>query len=531
MSHRLADTVLIKKPHQKASYSKEELLNFVRCADPVAGPLFFLSNFFWAQHPIKGKVLYKPYTYQLRMIDAYHNCKKSIVLAPRQCGKSLTAAGYLLWCAMFIPDQTILIAAHKFSGASEIMSRIRFGYENVPDYIRAGIVEYNKQSIVFDNGSRIIAQTTTETTGRGMSISIVYADELSYLRESIQHEFWASISMTLSTGGKIVVTSTPNNPDDLFASIWKNANKTEDEFGNSLPNGLGSNGFKAVLVNWQEHPDRDEAWAKEQKELLADDEKFAREVECRFIQDIETLINPFVLSTLNGIEPIRKEGQIRWYGTPQKNRTYLVALDPSLGTGGDYSAIQVFEAETKKQIAEWVHNKTRIEDQIKILQEITSYLNQVTENPHSVYWSVENNTIGEAALVAIRSIGEENIAGIFLSEPVKSGNRRIFRKGFNTTNSSKLAACAILKSLVENNKIQIFSKKLISEFRTFVSVENTYKAKVGESDDLVMSLILIIRMMESLKNYLPSLEDVQEQDVENLLPLPFIMSTSPTHYF
>ena len=192
---------------------------------------------------------------------------------------TVTAAGYLLWSAMFKSDQTILIAAHKFSGASEIMSRIRFGYESVPDFIRAGITEYNKQSIVFDNGSRIIAQTTTETTGRGMSISILYSDEMSSVRPTIAREFWTSCSLTLSTGGKAIVTSTPNNSDDLFADIWHNANKTEDEYGNTIPNGLGVNGFRAITALWNEHPDRDELWAHEQRELVGD-ERFAREILC-----------------------------------------------------------------------------------------------------------------------------------------------------------------------------------------------------------------------------------------------------------
>jgi len=279
MSQTLGTTTLIKHPHKKTKYTQQQLEEFAACADPVTGPFYFMSNHFWTQHTTKGKVLYKPYTYQIRLIDAYHNNKRVVAMMPRQCGKTVTAAGYLLWSAMFKPDQTILIAAHKFSGASEIMSRIRFGYESVPDYIRAGITEYNKQSIVFDNGSRIMAQTTTETTGRGLSISILYSDEMSSVRPTIAREFWTSCSLTLSTGGKAIVTSTPNNSDDLFADIWNNANKTEDEFGITLSNGLGINGFKAVTSRWDEHPDRDQAWADEQRELVGD-ERFEREINC-----------------------------------------------------------------------------------------------------------------------------------------------------------------------------------------------------------------------------------------------------------
>jgi hypothetical protein len=246
---------------------------------------------------------------------------------------------------------------------------------------------------------------------------------------------------------------------------------------------------------------------------------------CEFISFDETLINPFTLNQMQGIEPIDKTGQVRWYTKPTKGNIYLVALDPSIGTGGDPAAIQVFEAGSNRQVAEWTHNKTSIENQINLLKEITSYLLSITEQSTDIYWSVENNTIGEASLVTIRNIGEENIPGVFLSEPAKLGQAKKFRKGFTTTNPNKLSACAKLKSLVENRKIHLYSRKLISELKTFVSVENTYRAKPGETDDLVTALITIIRMMETLKGFIPELQDIREVS-EFTMPLPFLMSTS-----
>ena len=252
---------------------------------------------------------------------------------------------------------------------------------------------------------------------------------------------------------------------------------------------------------------------------------------CNFIIFDETLINPFKLSQMEGIDPIEKTGQVRWYRRPTKDGIYLCALDPSMGTGGDPSAIQVFEAGTNKQIAEWTHNKTPIENQVKLLKEITSYLVSITNSPSSVYWSVENNTLGEAALVTIRHIGEENIPGIFLSEPVRLGNVRKFRKGFNTTNTVKLTACAKLKQLVESDRIHIYSRKLISELKTFVSSENTFKAKIGETDDLVMAVITIVRMIETLKNYIPSMNEIQDKADESTMPLPFLMNSSSSRLY
>ena len=166
--------VLVKAPHRRHPYTEQQIEDFVRCADPDTGPHHFMSHFFYIQHPLHGKLLYQPYEYQDRLIETYHNYRFSISMMPRQTGKSTSAAGYLLWYAMFIPDSTILVAAHKYLGAQEIMQRVRYAYEACPDHIRAGVVSYNKGSIEFDNGSRIVSQTTTENTGRGMSISLLY---------------------------------------------------------------------------------------------------------------------------------------------------------------------------------------------------------------------------------------------------------------------------------------------------------------------------------------------------------------------
>lgn len=512
--------VIVKKAHQVESFTEQQIHEIAKCADPSTGPQYFMANYLYIQHPTKGSIQYHPFEYQKRLIDTYHNYRFSISLMPRQTGKSTSAAGYLLWYAMFVPDSTILVAAHKYLGAQEIMQRIRYAYEHCPDYIRAGVVSYNKGSIDFDNGSRIVAQTTTENTGRGMSISLLYCDEFAFVRPTIATEFWTSISPTLATGGKCIITSTPNSDEDQFALIWKGANKTLDEYGNETA--LGVNGFKAYRSKWQEHPERDDVWAAEQRSQLGD-ERFRREMECEFIIHDETLINAVTLLELDGIEPIERQGQVRWYKKPTKGCTYLVGLDPSLGTGGNPSAIQVLELPTLLQIAEWQHNKTPVQKQVAILKEITKYLVDSVENNNDVYYSVENNTLGEAALVAIAEIGEENIPGIFLSEPKRVGGGGN-RKGFNTTNKVKLAACAKFKALVENRKLHIASKNLLSELKTFVAKGTSYEAKEGETDDLVMSMLLVIRMLQFIKEFDANLDSHVRDTLEDFIePMPFIM--------
>ena len=515
------DYTLIKKPHTIESFNEQQVREFMACADPVTGPEYFMSNFFYIQHPVQGRMLYKPFEYQKKLIHTYHNYRFSISLMPRQTGKSTSAAGYLLWYAMFVSDATVLVAAHKYTGAQEIMQRVRYAYESVPDHIRAGVTSYNKGSLEFDNGSRIVAQTTTETTGRGMSISLLYSDEFAYVRPTIAKEFWTSISPTLSTGGKAIITSTPNSDEDKFAEIWKGANKCIDEYGNTTE--LGINGFKAYRSFWYEHPDRDEKWAAEQRAQLGED-RFRREMNCEFIIDDETLIAPTTLIDLEGVEPIERQGQIRWYKKPQRGSTYVIALDPSLGTGGDPAAIQVLELPGFIQVAEWQHNRTPVPGQINVLKEICNYIYEIVGSETDIYYSVENNTIGEAALICINEVGEENIRGAFLSEPARIGNGRRYRKGFTTTNKSKLAVCAKLKTMVESGKLTINSRNLVSELKNFVAAAGSFAAKPGETDDLVLSMLLAMRITQVLQTFDPAIDSKMKDSFDDIMePMPFIM--------
>ena len=225
-----------------------------------------------------------------------------------------------------------------------------------------------------------------------MSLSVIYCDEFAFVNPpSKASEFWTSLAPTLATGGKCIITSTPNSDEDQFALIWKEANKKLDEYGNEQA--VGKNGFAAFKASWQEHPERTEEWAKEERARIGE-ERFRREHDCEFIIYDETLIAPIKLADLQGHDPTERHGHVRWYDKPKKGRAYLVALDPSLGTGGDYAAIQVFEMPDMKQIAEWQHNATPIQGQIRILKSILEQIKDQVGETIEIYYSIENNTIG-----------------------------------------------------------------------------------------------------------------------------------------
>jgi hypothetical protein len=218
---------------------------------------------------------------------------------------------------------------------------------------------------------------------------------------------------------------------------------------------------------------------------------------------------------LEGTEPVFRQGQIRWYKKPEKGNLYTVALDPSIGTGGDPAAIQIFEANSTTQVGEWKHNKTDIPSQIKLIAQINKYIVECTSEPNNLYYSIENNSIGEAALVSLAEYGESNIPGTFISEAGKK------RKGFNTSNKSKLAACAKFKTLLESKKLTVHSRSLISELKAFVASAGSYAAKIGDTDDLVMSSLLTVRMIQELGSYHFDLDNYMRDHDEFIAPLPF----------
>ena len=518
------DGVLTKKANQRETYSESQIEDLMKCMDPDEGYLHFAKHFAHIQHPVKGKLIFDPFEYQLRLMHSYHNYRFNINMMPRQTGKTTCASIYLAWYAMFNADQTILIAAHKYTGAQEIMQRIRYVYELCPDHIRAGVVSYNKGSIDFENGSRIISQTTTGTTGRGLSISLLYCDEFAFVQPNIAEEFWTSISPTLATGGRAIITSTPNSDEDTFATIWKQAEDKFDEHGNEQE--VGRNGFHSFMASWDEHPDRDEEWKTAEIGRIGE-EKFRREYGCEFLVFDETLINSLKLAVLEGTDPKINMGQVRWYKKPDPDKSYVVGLDPAMGTGGDYSAIQVFELPTYEQVAEWQHNTTAIPGQIRVLSDICKYIADESKSDTGIYWSVENNGIGEAALLVIQDFGEENIPGLFISEPIRKGHVRKFRKGFNTTHSSKTTTCARLKTMVENDKLIVKSKPLVSELKAFVATGSSFQAKPGYNDDLVSATILVLRMMNVMKDWDVTVYNTFsqiEQDDDYEMPMPIFIS-------
>ena len=254
---------LIKRAYAPSEFTPENIQELAKCQ---RDPVYFIKNYIYLQHPKQGKILFKLYDYQEELVRTLQEERWTIALLARQMGKTQTISMYLLWYAMFVPDQTVLIASKNNGHAMEIMDRIRFAYEELPHWLKAGCKYYNKHNIEFDNGSRIKSEATTEKTGRGLSISKLYLDELGFINPRIQENMWASLAPTLSTGGSAIISSTPNGDTELFAQLWRGAN-------------TGQNSFKPLFYPWNRHPERGEDYLKEMRGQLGP-KKFRQEVLC-----------------------------------------------------------------------------------------------------------------------------------------------------------------------------------------------------------------------------------------------------------
>lgn len=253
----------IKKANELSEYNTDNLIELEKCANDV---IYFCTNYVKVTHPTKGAVPFEPYPYQIRMLEAFRDHRFNLVLAGRQLGKSTVIAMYMLHCALFDFDKNFLVASNKEKNAIEIMERIRFAYEELPFWLKPGVVQYNTKTIKFDNGCKIDSQATSPTTGRGGSFAKILIDELAFVPKKIQEEMWTSITPTISTGGSLIVSSTPNGDSDLFASLYRKAKSGDD-------------GFNLIQVEWNEHPDRDNKYKVEMIQKIGE-QKWFQEYEC-----------------------------------------------------------------------------------------------------------------------------------------------------------------------------------------------------------------------------------------------------------
>ena len=499
---------LIKKAYANKKLTKKEAQELIKCA---SDPFYFFNKYLKIQHPTRGEVLFNLYPYQEENLKAIVENDKIIILQPRQSGKSALIVGYLLWETIFTPDVNVGIASHVGDSAKDLMSRVRYSYESLPHWLKPGVKSYNVFSVEFDNNSSIESTTTTENTFRGRSKTILYLDELAFVNPLISNKFWTSLrpSLTASSSGgrsvKLIVTSTPNGSEGLFATLWFNSEQ-------------GLNDFYPRRVYNNEVPGRENE-SEFKKEMLMDmtETQYSQEFECKFLSDSGTLIYSPILEALRPSEPISEYNGMKIY-RPLENKRLGLSVDVGTGTGQDFSVFQVFDLDRLEQVAEFRNNQLNITDLTKRLISVLKYLNDLAQE---VTFTVEANSIGQGVTQLIRNADNRIFSEI---EMISTGKH----DGILTTTKSKMKGCTKFKDLIESDRMKIHSKELISELKFFVKSGVSFKAERGKTDDLVMGCVLMCLMLDEISLYdahvydvLHSVNIIGDMEEEDGNPLPF----------
>lgn len=515
----------LKPPGIEIQYTKEQLEEYVKCAND---PVYFCSKYVKVKTLDKGIMPFQLYDYQEEFVKQIHKNRFVISKWPRQSGKSTSVIGYICHYVTFNQSVNVAILANKLKTAKdELFAKLQLAYENLPHFLQQGVVEWNKTSFKLENGSRVVCDATSSSAIRGGSYNLLLLDEYAFLPSHIAEEFYSSTYPTISAGltTKLIIVSTPNGMNH-FHKLWVDANRPEGH--------KSKNRFVAVEVDWTQvpitpgGPRRNKEWAEEQIANTSQ-EQFNQEYGCSFLGSSNTLISSTKLNVLAPEEPISEsvEGH-RVYEIPQEDKIYFLQADVSRGQGSDFSAFTVIDGtSTPYKVVATYRNNT-----ISPFNFPTVIFNSAKAY-NNAYVLIETNDLGgQVSNILHTDLEYENVLmtkvmgrkGQVLSQGFGGVGRN--EMGIRTTAQTKKIGCAILKRLIEENKILLNDERIIVELMSFISKSNTYKAEDGQHDDLVMSLVFFAWLTRQdyfsdlIEQAKFSYEDSKKPEDDNILFMP-----------
>ena len=465
----------LKKANVQQEWTKEELQEYKRCMDD---PQYFVENYIMIVSLDEGLVPFKLYDFQKEMIGTFHNNRFTICKLPRQSGKSTTIIAYLLHYVLFNPSVNVAILANKAATARDLLGRLQLAYEHLPKWLQQGVMSWNKGSLELENGSKILASSTSASAVRGGSYNIIFLDEFAYVPANVAEQFFSSVYPTISSGKttKVMIVSTPHGMN-MFYKLWVDAEEERNEY---VP----------IEVHWSEVPGRDEAW-KEQTIKNTSQSQFNTEFECEFLGSIDTLITPTKLKQMTYRAPIQSNAGLDVHVQPEDGHTYMITADVSRGTSNDYSAFVVIDV---TEIPYKVVAKYR-DNEIKPML-FPAKIYDVARAYKHAFVMVEVNDIGEQVANALQfDLEYDNLimasmrgrAGQVIGGGFSGGRAQL---GVRTTKAVKRIGCSNLKQLVEDNKLIIEDLEVITELSTFIVKGQSFEADEGCNDDLVACLFM-----------------------------------------
>ena len=465
----------LKRANVSQEWTKKEVEEYSKC---MKDPLYFIQTYIRIVSLDEGLVPFKMYDFQKEMVGTFHSNRFTICKLPRQSGKSTTIIAYLLHYVLFNASVNVAILANKAATARDLLGRLQLAYEHLPKWLQQGVMSWNKGSLELENGSKILASSTSASAVRGGSYNIIFLDEFAYVPSNVAEQFFSSVYPTISSGKttKVMIVSTPHGMN-MFYKLWVDAEE-------------GRNSYIPIEVHWSEVPGRDEKW-KEETIKNTSQAQFNTEFECEFLGSIDTLITPYKLKQLTYRAPKQSNAGLDVHIPPEEGHTYVLVADVSRGTKNDYSAFVVMDV---SDIPYRVVAKFR-DNELKPLI-FPSKIYDTARAYNQAYVLIEVNDIGEQVANAMQfDLEYDNLimasmrgrAGQVIGAGFSGGRAQL---GVRTTKAVKKIGCSNLKQLVEDNKLIVEDYDIINELSTFIVKGSSFEADDGCNDDLVACLFI-----------------------------------------
>ena len=514
----------LKKANTPIEFTQEQILEFVACRHD---PVYFSKKYIKIVSLDEGLVNFNMYPFQEKLVRNFHENRFNIRKMPRQTGKSTTVVSYLLHYAVFNDNVNIAILANKASTARDLLGRLQLAYENLPKWMQQGILAWNKGSLELENGSKILAASTSASAVRGGSYNVIFLDEFAFIPNHIADQFFASVYPTISSGQKtkVIVVSTPRGMNHFYR-MWHDAER-------------GKNEYIPTEVRWSEVPGRDAVW-KEQTIANTSEQQFRVEFECEFLGSVDTLISSAKLKTLVYDEPIKRNAGLDIYFEPIKNHDYVITVDVARGVGIDYSAFVITDITTfpHKVIGKYKNNEIKPMLFPSIIVDIAKAYN-------NAFILCEVNDIGDQVASIIQyDLEYDNLllcsmrgrAGQIVGQGFSGKKTQL---GVKMSKTVKKVGCSNLKTLIEDEKLIFNDYDIISELTTFIQKSNSFEAEEGCNDDLAMCLVIYAWLVA--QEYFKELtdqdvrkriyEDQRDQIEQDMSPFGFIVDGTEDESF
>jgi len=505
----------LKKANTPIEFSQAQIVEFLKCKDD---PVYFAKQYVKIVSLDEGLTQFQPYDFQEKLINNFHDNRFNICKMPRQTGKSTTVVSYLLHYVVFNDSVTIGILANKAATARELLGRLQIAYENLPKWMQQGIIAWNRGNLELENGSKILAASTSASAVRGMSFNILFLDEFAFVPNHVADSFFASVYPTITSGKqtKVIIVSTPHGMNHFYR-LWHDAERSKNEY---VP----------TDVHWSEVPGRDSAW-KATTIANTSEQQFKVEFECEFLGSVDTLIAPSKLRALIYESPIKSNAGLDVYEPVKEDHDYVITVDVARGVSKDYSAFIVVDITQfpHRLVAKYRNNE------IKPML-FPNLIFDVARSYNGAYVLCEVNDVGDQ-VASLLHYDLEYTNVLMCSMRGRAGqvvgqgfSGKKTQMGVKMSKTVKKVGSLNLKTIIEEDKIVFNDYDIISELTTFIQKSNSFEAEEGCNDDLAMCLVIYAWLVA--QDYFKELtdqdirkrlyEDQKDQIEQDMAPFGFI---------